>query len=204
MKPPKQEQLVTTRRNQILEAATKVFAEKGFHPTTIKNIAHEAGVAEGTIYIYFANKPALLLGILDRMTEAAQQDVDPAHFAGMDLHQFITAYVQRPLTVFQADNFELFRVIISEIMVNKEVRERYYQQILAPTIMLAEQAFQQWAAQNGLTPTDATLMMHILSSMVIGLIVQHIMGDPTLEAQWETLPDVLSDLVVHGLRRNLA
>ena len=44
---PIQELLITTRRNQILDAATKVFAEKGFHPTTIKDIAREAGIADG-------------------------------------------------------------------------------------------------------------------------------------------------------------
>src|SRR5215467_7095021 len=69
---PIQELLITARRDQILDAATKVFAEKGFHPTTIKDIAREAGIADGTIYIYFENKTALMLGILDRMNETEQ------------------------------------------------------------------------------------------------------------------------------------
>ena len=47
MKDSIQEQLIAARRNQILDAATKVFAEKGFHPTTIKDIAREAGIADG-------------------------------------------------------------------------------------------------------------------------------------------------------------
>ena len=46
---PIQELVKKARRNQILDAATKVFAEKGFHPTTIKDIATEAGIADGTI-----------------------------------------------------------------------------------------------------------------------------------------------------------
>jgi AcrR family transcriptional regulator len=58
---PIQELLITARRNQILDAATKVFAEKGFHPTTIKDIAREAGIADGTIYNYFENKTATIL-----------------------------------------------------------------------------------------------------------------------------------------------
>ncbi len=56
---PIQAQLIAARRNQILDAAAKVFAEKGFHPTTIKDIAAEAGIAHGTIYNYFENKTAL-------------------------------------------------------------------------------------------------------------------------------------------------
>jgi TetR/AcrR family fatty acid metabolism transcriptional regulator len=200
MRDAKQEQLIVTRRNQILDAAARVFAEKGFHPTTIKDIARAAGIADGTIYIYFPNKPALLLGILTRMKESVQQEVDPAQLAGMDLHTFVRTYLHYPLTVFEASNFELFRVVLSEIMVNKEVREQYYQQILEPTIALAERSFQQWAEQNNVAPIHTTLMLHTISGLVLGLIVQRIMGDATLEAHWERLPDVLSDLLLNGIR----
>src|SRR4028119_1885281 len=101
MKEAKQAHLANTRRNQILDAATKVFATKGFHTTTIKDVAREAGLADGTIYIYFPNKPALLLGIMDRMTTAALQNVDTTSLAGLDLAQFIRTYIQHPLTVFE-------------------------------------------------------------------------------------------------------
>lgn len=200
MKEAKQEQLTTTRRNQILDAATRVFAAKGFHPTTIKDVAREAKLADGTIYIYFENKPALLLGIMDRMMTSARQNVDPSQLAGMDLPEFIRTYIQHPLTVFEASNFELFKVVVSEILVNQDMRERYYQQLLAPTISMGEQVFQQWAEQYGLAPIHTRLLMRAVSSIVIGLIVQRIMGDTTLEAEWEQLPEYLSSLLLNGIR----
>ena len=49
--------------NRILEAATIAFAEKGFHGTTIPDIADSAGVGAGTIYRYFANKEDLVNGV---------------------------------------------------------------------------------------------------------------------------------------------
>ena len=49
-----------------------MFAQKGFHPTTTKDIAKEAGIAEGTIYNYFESKTALLIGIFDLMRECAE------------------------------------------------------------------------------------------------------------------------------------
>ena len=57
------------RREQILDAATTVFAAKGFHRATIKEVARAAGVADGTIYNYFENKAALLLGLLGPVDE---------------------------------------------------------------------------------------------------------------------------------------
>jgi AcrR family transcriptional regulator len=69
------------RRREILRAATALFHENGFSTTSVPWIAREAGVAAGTIYIYFASKDAILLslrddfdeGLLDRFTDIAQQ-----------------------------------------------------------------------------------------------------------------------------------
>ena len=125
MKDSIQEQLIAARRNQILDAATKVFAEKGFHPATIKDIAREAGIADGTIYNYFENKTALMLGILDRMNESDRRDVDFSKFTEGDFRSFMKAYLRHRLMVLKANNFEVFKVVISEVLVNQELRELY-------------------------------------------------------------------------------
>lgn len=49
----------------ILDAAIRVFAEKGFHRARISDIADAAGVADGTIYLYFRNKDDVLLTIFE-------------------------------------------------------------------------------------------------------------------------------------------
>src|SRR5205823_9371335 len=130
---PIQELVKKARRNQILDAATKVFAEKGFHPSTIKDIAREAGIANGTIYNYFENKTALMLGILDRMNESDRRDEDFSKFTEGDFRSFMKTYLRHRLTVLKADNFEVFKVVVSEILVNQELRELYYRKIVEPT-----------------------------------------------------------------------
>jgi len=53
-----------------MDAAIKVFAERGFHTATVAEIARSAGVADGTIYLYFKSKDDLLLRLFDeKMTE---------------------------------------------------------------------------------------------------------------------------------------
>lgn len=49
----------------ILQAAKKIFSEVGYNQTSIANIAKVAGVAEGTVYIYFENKEDILITILE-------------------------------------------------------------------------------------------------------------------------------------------
>ncbi len=53
------------KRARIIEAAIAVFAERGFHLARVTDIAHRAGVADGTIYLYFRNKEDLLLTIFE-------------------------------------------------------------------------------------------------------------------------------------------
>lgn len=197
---PIQAQLIAARRNQILDAAAKVFAEKGFHPTTIKDIAVEAGIAHGTIYNYFENKTALLLGIFDRMKASVIQENIPLAPDGIDLRAFIRTFIALPLMSLKKDNFALFRIVISEMMVNEELRTLYYKQILEPTLTLAEPFFQEQAAKQGLNPANARLTIRAISGMVMGLTLEYILGDATLTAQWEELPDFLTDLILHGLQ----
>ena len=196
---PIQELVIKARRNQILDAATKVFAEKGFHPTTIRDIAREAGIADGTIYNYFENKEALMLGIFDRLNETDQREEDFSKFNEVDFRSSMKAYVRHRLTVLKADNFEVFRVVLSEIMVNKELRELYCQKILEPTFTMAEAYFQQRTAQRIIKPINISLAMRAISGMVLGLIVEYIIGDQPLESMWDELPDFLTDMILDGL-----
>ena len=58
------------KRERILEAAVKIFAEKGFYNAKVSDIARVAGVADGTIYLYFQSKDDLLISLFeDRMEE---------------------------------------------------------------------------------------------------------------------------------------
>lgn len=54
--------------HRILNAAVRVFAENGFHQATISQIAREAGVADGTIYLYFKNKKDILSHFFNHTT----------------------------------------------------------------------------------------------------------------------------------------
>lgn len=199
MKDAIQEQLIEARKNQILDAAASVFVEKGFHPTTIKDIAKAAGIADGTVYNYFENKTALLFGIFDRMRASIQPDESRLNLSEMDFRSFMTAYFRYPLMALKGDNFALFRVVVPEMMVNKALRELYYQRILEPALVGGEQLLQQWAERRAIKPIDIRLTTRAVSAIILGLMMEHIMGDAVLESQWDGLPAFLADLFLDGM-----
>jgi len=57
------------KRRQILDAAVSVFAQKGYFTARISDIARGAGVADGTIYLYFKNKDDLLISLFESRME---------------------------------------------------------------------------------------------------------------------------------------
>lgn len=57
------------KRERILKAAVKVFARNGFHATRVSEVAKAAGVADGTIYLYFASKEELLVRLFEDRVE---------------------------------------------------------------------------------------------------------------------------------------
>jgi len=97
----------------ILRSAIKVFARNGFFNSKVADIAREAGVADGTVYLYFKNKDDILVSIFDHVTDEALAR-GRARLAAIDqplekLHRIVEGHLQlfagdRDLAVvFQAE-----------------------------------------------------------------------------------------------------
>lgn len=84
--------------HRILDAAIKVFAEQGFHQSTVSQIAKEAGVADGTIYLYFKNKDDILVQFYEYKTKQVfarfREAVDQADTAIDKLRNLIRVHLE--------------------------------------------------------------------------------------------------------------
>lgn len=69
---------VDERREEILASAARLFAESGYHATTIDDVAERAGVAKGTVYWYFRSKKALFLAVLRSVSEIYRTELGRA------------------------------------------------------------------------------------------------------------------------------
>lgn len=196
---PIQELLVTARRNQILDAATTVFAEKGFHRATIKDIARAAGIADGTIYTYFSSKTEVLLGILNRLNESTEREMQFALGSEQDVRAFFKAYVRQRISLIWP-NAEVFRAVLPEMLVNAELRDLYYQQVLVPTFRVAEHYFLAQMEEGQLRKVDVPLAVRAIAGTVFGLLMTQLLGDELIAARWEELPEVLTTLMFDGLK----
>ncbi len=92
------EQVRQQKKNKIIEAAVEVFAEKGFFNANVRDVARKAGVADGTIYVYFKGKDDLLISLFEQKMETILVDFREKLKAITDplerLQEFIRTYFQ--------------------------------------------------------------------------------------------------------------
>jgi TetR/AcrR family transcriptional regulator, fatty acid metabolism regulator protein len=110
------------RRRQILGAAVKVFAAKGFHAARVGDIAEEAGIAYGLVYHYFSSKEDLLETIFrTTWTEMLARigEVEEADIPAAEAVRQVTALLLR---TWRRDP-ELVRVLVREVTRNQHVQQ---------------------------------------------------------------------------------
>src|SRR5918996_1101725 len=71
------------KRDAILKAATEVFARRGYFQSQVADVARAAGVAAGTVYLYFRSKDDLLVSIFERTMKETLAEGHAA-IAGVD------------------------------------------------------------------------------------------------------------------------
>lgn len=77
--PPHDEALVRQRRRQIFLAACRVLARKSFHEASVKELALEAGLAAGSIYVYLQGKDEILVLVAESMVAELVEQMPAIH-----------------------------------------------------------------------------------------------------------------------------
>ena len=124
---------VEARRNQILDAAWSCFAKRGYHQTTMQDIATDAGISAGAIYRYYASKEAVLAAITERNTERYAELLADIRSESKEPMDVLDAIGQTMLATFEDPLFEtntrLDIEIRPETLRNDVLRERARQQL---------------------------------------------------------------------------
>lgn len=200
MTDPIQAQLIAARKQQILTAAATVFAEKGFSRATIKDVARAAGIADGTIYNYFANKEALLMGIWESINRDDESSLNQAIADGTPLDAYLREALQEELDYVQPHMTEVFRVLMSEMLVSKTMRDGF-NQMAQPTYDLAEKYAQMLIERGEIRPGDAQMSVRLITSMLFGVVMLLALDDEYLPTQLDQLAGAMTEFILHGVQK---
>jgi len=122
---PRDPSLATRRRDEILGAAAKLFAERGYAATDLQIVADALGVGKGTLYRYFPSKEQLFLAAVDRGMRKMRECVDAARTAVSDPLDQIVEAMDAYLGFFD-EHPELAELLIQERAVFRDRKKPTY------------------------------------------------------------------------------
>jgi len=193
----RRERRISARRRQIIEAAARLFAEKGFHRTTTHDIADAADVSEGTLYNYFDSKDDLLLAIMEMLSDLPNLSEQYDAGVPLDARAFLVEMMRaRRETIDQYG--PMLQSVLSEILVNPELRKQYYQDLVIPGMMLLSVHLQARIDDGQLRPIQTPFTVRLLMGIMLGLYVLEVLGDPIIQPQWEELSQFIATLFFEG------
>jgi AcrR family transcriptional regulator len=173
----KKDVLLEFRTAEILEAARTVFAQRGYGGATIDAIALAAGMAKGTVYLYFESKRELFLASLREGVLALHAEVvaemEAAGTCEGKLHAFIAGRFQ-----YFSRNREFFRIYYTEfshLITGTANSQPEFQDLYEQQAKLLETVLADGIAQGQLRPFDVPRTARMIYDLIRAALAQHIL-----------------------------
>ncbi|TIC85617.1 TetR/AcrR family transcriptional regulator [Nocardioides sp. GY 10127] len=172
------------RRTEILDAAVAAFTEKGFNGTSLRDVAARAGLTHPGLAHHFADKAALLEGVLDRRSAAALAAVPVDPHDGMAMLRSLVGLTEHDLT--DPDGLRMFRVVSAEALAPAHPAHGYFRRWYAQVRSWARTGLADLERRELLAP--AVVDLDAAAAQIAGM-------RDGLDPQWLLDPDAV-DLVV--------
>jgi AcrR family transcriptional regulator len=171
------------RRTEIIDAARSVFARRGFSLGIMDEIAKEAGIAKGTIYLYFRSKTNIYKAVLHHDMQALNKNTLQQIDAAQNLKDKIRAFALARLQNAE-DKRDFFLIMDSEHGSLSLTRRQYRDWLSEPVLRLAS-AIEEAASHGVIRPVPAEKTAWIVADMTRGAIQRRLLGQSNLPPQEE-------------------
>jgi len=193
------------RPEEILHAALELFTEKGFSSTRMIDVAKNAGISKGTLYLYFESKEAifkeLVLTILSPMVDEAEIAYNQFEGNTSDLiTEFVSGWWRH---IWHSPLSAIPKLIFSEAGNFPEMAEFYTETIVKRVRSLFEKIIQQGIDNNEFKACDTQAAARLLMAPVIQAnIWKHSLKPYDDELDEKTYIDLHIDLFLSGLKKS--
>jgi AcrR family transcriptional regulator len=193
--------VVEDRREQIIDAAVGVFAQKGFVRATNKDIARQAGITPGLIYHYFESKEALLQAIVEARSPVQLIRSLSPQMVDLPPEMLLRFLIQQVLSIVESEQFVgLIRVLLPEVIHNPTLAS-LPQAALQEATHFLENYLEMKMVQGALRPGSPVLIAQTLLGCMMGFVLRRqILRDPVaLQFTQEQIVESIVSTTLQGL-----
>lgn len=195
-RPPQSEEQTRTR---ILRSALRLFARQGYDGTTTKDLAADAGVAEGTLFRHFPNKKAILIEVATQGWVEILTDL-LTELSEMGSYKAVAQVMQRRMLHLHK-NADMLRVCFMEAQFHPDLRDRIQTEVIVKMTDVAE-AFFQTAMDKGIyRRTNPRVVAQVFLGMftVAGFSQNTIMEEGSSPTEMLEMAEGLADIFLNGV-----
>jgi AcrR family transcriptional regulator len=201
-KEARKAKLTARRREQILKAAMEVFSEEGYAAATIPRIARQAGVAAGTIYLYYPSKRDLFVAVIKNfvistpflnLIDKIPQD---------DTNLTLTKILQDRLALIEKSPVSRMPSLMGEIHRDPELKIIWTEQFLQPFLSRIEGIYRLLIATGKIRQMDPALATRIVGGLIIGFLMLKILEGEYSQIKHlpqEKVAAEIADFILYGL-----
>jgi len=160
---PSREDLRLERRQAILKAAMKVFAQRGYAAATIRTIAREAHIAQGTIYLYFSSKRDILLALYRSMILESFEELLVRPGQG-GTEAFLRSLIVDRIERFRR-NPQAVRLAFTDLPFHRELRDRLYRDVALGQLERLQAFLKDRVAKGEFRPARAEIAARAFQGM---------------------------------------
>ena len=201
--PNNDEQDQADRRQQIIEAALKVFSTKGFHKATNKDIANAAGgISPGLIYWYFKDKEDLFLSIIRERAAIFQLAEHPERVTDLPPREGLALIGRTYLSVFKVPgNVAIFRILIGEAIRFPQIGEMFFKIAGRRFLDFINQYLQHQVDLGRFRSHDTMIAARsFLGMFIVNVIAREILRQPeAIATPDEQIVATVIDIFVRGM-----
>jgi TetR/AcrR family transcriptional regulator, fatty acid metabolism regulator protein len=185
------------KRLSLLEAAIKVFSEKGFHGSKISEIAQEAGVADGTCYLYFKNKDDLLITAVEHLFEKKLKEVESRIAFEKTGLQKLLSFAEEHISTFTEEP-KIVRFLAVELRQSKEFYKKYPNFMpLRHYLDMFQDICEQAIEEGSIRKIDAEALSFIVFGTVNFVITEWAVREQVFSL--EQMKNLIIDIISYGL-----
>lgn len=196
----KQQVVSDFRRGEIIDAARRIFARYGFEGGIIDEIAREANVAKGTVYLYFRSKAEIYKAVFDHDMKVLKQSTMDRIDAAETLRGKVEAFILARLENAEARQ-DFFRIMDAEQGHLSITRNQYRGWLREPVLHLAA-AMEDAIRRGEIRQLTAEKAAWAIADMTRGTIQRRLLGqnDRTVHEDAEFLSDFAWAALTDGKR----
>ncbi len=185
------------KEDEIFEQAVRIFREKGYHATSVREIAAAVGLQKGSLYHYLSSKDDLLFRIFDRGSGALTKRLEAILASDAPPAEKLKRAIQAHLSEL-CDQLEIFSVYLSE---QRALPNKLRAQMRAEGerhAELVEQIIAQGIRRGAFRRIDTKMAAHAILGMCNWLYQWY---SPEGRLKPEAIADIFADLVIRGLEK---